>query len=239
MDRTPDTQVDDLAVAVAAIDELLHALGLDRGAIDIGKLSHETGILAERVNALLDGTDADPGDVQRNFQKRLNFLRETRLKPDGKQYTLDEIGAGAGISHGSVGYLLKGQRSPGLAALASLEGFFGVQPGFFTATERQALLRALGPIRDQLTHLALLRGKSVAGLAMGGCAPENGESRLSKELREALALARRCPDDEDPEVRILADTFKSLPHRSRERILPVVWGVLGLVRAECDAPDRD
>ncbi len=185
------------------------------------------------MNALLDGTDVDPGDVQQNFQQRLNFLRETRLKPDGKQYTLDEIGAGAGISHGSVGYLLKGQRSPGLAALASLESFFGVQPGFFTATERQALLRALGPIRDQLTHLALLRGKSVPRLAMG-----NGASPLSKELRDALEDTQTQPNDEDPEVRILTDTVKSLPDRSRKRILPVVWGVLDLVREEDDEPDR-
>ncbi len=40
MDHTPDLQVDELAMAVAAIDELLHVLDLDRGAIDIDKLSH-------------------------------------------------------------------------------------------------------------------------------------------------------------------------------------------------------
>ncbi|MEV6397346.1 helix-turn-helix transcriptional regulator [Streptomyces sp. NPDC051907] len=232
MDSAPDaSQVDDLAVSVASIDELLDALGLGRDVIDIDQISHETGIAADRVHALLDGSEAEPEDPSEAFQRRLVFLRETRLKPGGQRYTLLEIGEGAGISKGMVDYLLKGQRSPGLTILARLETFFAVQPGFFTATERQALHRALQPIHDQLTHLALLKGEGISQLAMRSGAARGRDGRLSAELRAALTTALNQPAP-DPEVRELTDTMLSMPSRKRRRILPQIQGLLGLARAE-------
>ncbi|MER5466258.1 helix-turn-helix transcriptional regulator [Streptomyces sp. NPDC002668] len=244
MDAAPDAfPVNDLATAVVSIDELLRTLGLDRDVIDIDKISYETGIPVDRVHALLDGKELEPANLQESFQQRLVFLRETRLKPGGKRYTLDEIGTGAGISHAQAGYMLNGKRSPGLAVLASLERFFAVQPGFFTATDRQALHRALQPIHDQLTHLALLKGKGISDLAMrSGTTTTTGEdSKLGLELRAALTVALNQPEPEkdDPEVRELTDKMRSLPSKSRRRILPLIQGLLGLVRAEGDGAVGD
>ncbi|MEU2855990.1 helix-turn-helix transcriptional regulator [Streptomyces syringium] len=235
MDDAPDMfQADGLATVVASIDGLLQALGQGRDIIDFDKISHETGISVDRVHELLDGVDADlESDLNENFRQRLVFLRETRRKPDGKRYTLDDIGRGAGISHGQVGFLLKGQRMPGLAGVAKLEKFFAVQPGFFTATDRQALHRALQPIREQLIHLALLKGQGINRLAMRS-GEADSDSRLGQELRAALTVALGKPDSEDQELRELADEMRSLPSKSRRRIFPQVRKLLGLARPEGD-----
>ncbi|PBC82102.1 hypothetical protein SAMN05428945_3341 [Streptomyces sp. 2224.1] len=233
MDASHAHPADGLPTVVAAIDELLRDLGLGRDVIDIDHLSHRTGITVPRVQALLDDTGQESGNVQDSFQDRLVFLRDTRRKPDGKRYTLDEIGAGAGISHGQVGYLLNGKRkSPGLDVTRKLEKFFGVEPGFFTATERQALYRALQSTHEQLTHLALLRGKGIDRLAMRS--GTSGDSKIDRELREALSEALSRPEREDPEVRELTDRMRSLPTRSRRRVFPLIQGLLGLARPESD-----
>ncbi|MFJ6791454.1 helix-turn-helix domain-containing protein [Streptomyces angustmyceticus] len=240
MDASDVDPADGLQAVVAAIDELLRDLDLGRDVIDLDHLSHRTGLTVPRVRELLDDTGEDSGNVQDSFQERLVFLRETRRKPDGKMYTLDEIGAGAGISHGQVGYLLNGKRkSPGLDVTRKLEKFFEVEPGFFTATERQALYRALQSTHEQLTHLALLRGKGINRLAMrsGTC----GDSRIDRELRDALSEALSRPEGEDPEVRELTDRMRSLPTRSRRRVFPLIQGLLGLARPETEdrpAPGR-
>ncbi|MFE1173942.1 helix-turn-helix domain-containing protein [Streptomyces sp. NPDC058773] len=256
MDASDMHPADGLRAVVAAIDELLRDLDLGRDVIDIEHLSHRTGLTVPRVRALLDHSGEEPeaaddrsghtdGEsrssddasgsgsekVQDSFQNRLVFLRETRRKPDGKMYTLDEIGAGAGISHGQVGYLLNGKRkSPGLDVTRKLEKFFEVEPGFFTATERQALYRALQSTHEQLTHLALLRGKGINRLAMRS--DTSGDSRIDRELRDALSEALSRPEREDPEVRELTDRMRSLPSKSRRRVFPLIQGLLGLARPE-------
>lgn len=193
----------------------------------------------ERVHALLNGEEAQPEQLQDVFRQRLVFLRDTRVKAGGKRYTLDEIAAGAGISHGQVGYLLSGERKPGFTVLAGLERFFAVPPGFFTATERQALYRSLKPVHESLTHVALLKGKGISQLALRSTlAPGTSSDRLGEELRSALqaALSQPEPEPEDPEVRELADRMLSLPAKSRRRIIPLIKDLLGLVRAESDSP---
>jgi transcriptional regulator with XRE-family HTH domain len=231
MDASDMHPVDGLRAVVAAIDELLRDLDLGRDVIDIDHLSHRTGLPVPRVQALLDDTGEESETVQDSFQDRLVFLRETRRKPDGKTYTLDEIGAGAGISHGQVGYLLNGKRkSPGLDVTRKLEKFFEVEPGFFTATERQALYRALQSTHEQLTHLALLRGKGINRLAMRS--GTSGDSKIDRELRDALSEVLSRPEGEDPEVRELTDRMRSLPSKSRRRVFPLIQGLLGLARPE-------
>ncbi|MFI5520829.1 helix-turn-helix domain-containing protein [Streptomyces platensis] len=231
MDASDMHPADGLRAVVAAIDELLRDLDLGRDVIDIEHLSHRTGLPVPRVRALIDDTGEESETVQDSFQDRLVFLRETRRKPDGKMYTLDEIGAGAGISHGQVGYLLNGKRkSPGLDVTRKLEKFFEVEPGFFTATERQALYRALQSTYEQLTHLALLRGKGINRLAMRS--GTSGDSRIDRELRDALSEVLSRPEGEDPEVRELTDRMRSLPSKSRRRVFPLIQGLLGLARPE-------
>ncbi|MFI2077608.1 helix-turn-helix domain-containing protein [Streptomyces triculaminicus] len=230
---------DDLERGIASVDELLHVLGLSREVIDFDKISYDTGLTVERVRGLLAGEEAGPEDLSQTFQRRLVFLRETRRKPNGKKYTLDEIGQGAGISKGQVGFLLNGQRMPGLAGVSKLERFFAVQPGFFTATDRQALRRALQPIHEQLTHLALLKGQGITRLAMrSGASGE--DSKLDRELRAALTVALAEPegDREDPELRELTEEIRALPTKSRRRIFPVLRGLLGLARPEEEKPAR-
>ncbi|AYN41608.1 XRE family transcriptional regulator [Streptomyces dangxiongensis] len=233
------SQADDLAVILTAINELLSVLGMGRDAIDLDDVFYQTGIPVDRIHAVLNGEEAEPEDLQEVFKQRLVFLRETRLKPGGKRYTLDEIAAGAGISHGQVGYLLSGDRKPGFTVLAGLERFFDVPPGFFTATERQALHRSLKPVHESLTHVALLKGKGISQLALrSSIAHGTSSSRLGQELRTALetALSQPEPEPEDPEVRELADKMLSLPAKSRRRVIPLIKDLLGLMRPEGESP---
>lgn len=220
------SQGDDLQALVSAIDELLNAVGLGREAIDSDKLSFETGIPVDRVAELLDGAESEPESLNETFRQRLNFLRETRRKPDGKRFTLDEIGQGAGISKAQAGFLLNGQRMPGLAIVSALENFFHVEPGFFSATERQSLCRALQPVRGQLTHLAFLKGHGITRMAMRSGRTAD-ESALGQELLSALSAVLNEPDREDPEVRQLTSEITSLPCESRRR---VVSGLRSLLR---------
>ncbi|MEW2132068.1 helix-turn-helix transcriptional regulator [Streptomyces sp. NPDC005435] len=233
------SQADGLAAMMAEIDELLSVLRMSREDIDLDDLSYQSGLPADRVRALLDGAEVGPENLEERFQQRLVFLRQTRLKPGGKRFTLDEIAAGAGISHGQVGYLLNGERRPGFTVLAGLERFFDVPPGFFTATERQALHRALKPVRESLTHLALLKGKGIHQLALRSGDFHGASTRLGHELRAALetALSQPEPPVEDPEMRELTDTITALPVKSRRRIMPLIQDLLGLVRS--DGPEED
>ncbi|WP_338674463.1 helix-turn-helix transcriptional regulator [Streptomyces sp. SCSIO 30461] len=242
MDAAPDAaQADDLAQVIASIDELLAVLGLDGDVIELDDISHRTGIPVDRVRTMLRGGQVEPRSLPEIFQQRLVFLRETRLKPGGKQYSHDEIAAGAGISHGQVGYMLRGERMPGLKVLGGLERFFEVPPGFFTAGDRDALCRALQPVHDSLTHTALLKGKGITQLAMRSSASNATPGRLGDELRAALTFALNQPDPgrDDPEVRELTDTMLALTPKSRRRILPLIQGVLGLVRPDPEHPGDD
>ncbi|MFJ5740061.1 helix-turn-helix domain-containing protein [Streptomyces microflavus] len=231
------SDADDLAEVMASIDELLAVIGLGREAIDLEGLTRKTGIPARRVLQLLDGARpvSPPGTEgeQEVFVERLRFLRDTRLAPGGKKYTQDEIAAGTGISHGQVGYMLKGERTPKLLVAAKLERFFNVTPGFFTASEYQLLLRALAPIRDELTYVAFLRGKGITQIAMRSSTAADESSTIAKELRSALAAAltqQPGRDEEaDADVRELAEQLSSLPTRSRRRVMRVLRDVLGLV----------
>ncbi|MFJ2628957.1 hypothetical protein ACIO6T_37755 [Streptomyces sp. NPDC087532] len=232
MDAPDGRQPDALAAAVASIDQLIQSLDMDRSVIDVERLSFETGIPTERIPGLLDGMTPESETPQETFRKRLVFLRDTRLKPGGKRLTLDEIGEGAGISHGQVAYLLKGQRSPGVGAVSGLEMFFGVVPGFFTATERQALHRALQPIHEQLTHVALLRGTGISALAMRSSSVGGDDDRIGRELRAAVAEALQQPE----EVRELTHQMRALPPKSRTRIFPVIRQILGLERPDSSQP---
>lgn len=129
------------------------------------------------------------------------------------------------MSHGQVGFLLKGQRNPGMWAVSALENFFNVPAGFLTASEEQALDRALKPVLEQLLHLAVLKGRGISALAMRSNSDGTGDAQLGRELRTALSQALAAPPDDD--VRELAEQMKALPPRSRNRVLPAIRRILG------------
>lgn len=233
---TGASDVEELAEVAGAIGELLELMNLDREAINIEGLSHKTGIPVRRVIELLDsaGPEASTEPAvteQQIFVERLRFLRETRRAPGGKRFTLDEIAAAIGVSHGAVGYMVNGERAPKLMVAAKLERFFNVTPGFFTASEHQLLLSALRPIHDELNHLALLRGMGITQIALRSSANADDNSMIAKELRSALAaaLSQQTDREEDAEVRELTQQLTSLPPKSRRRVVPVIRGLLGLV----------
>lgn len=230
------SKADDFSGIITSINQLLLTLGLDHEDLDLEGISYQTAIPVDRVRSLLAGAETEPEDLHDTFKQRLIFLRETRLKPDGKRYTLDEIATGTGVSHGQIGYLLNGERRPGFTVLASLEQFFDVSPGFFTATERQALSRALQPVHESLMHLALLKGKGISHLALRSSITPGSSSRLGLELRAALEAAISQPEPEDPEVRELTNTMLSLPTKCRRQIFPLIKDMLGLVRTDDDPP---
>ncbi|MER5985645.1 helix-turn-helix transcriptional regulator [Streptomyces sp. NPDC001787] len=237
---------DELAEVVGAIDELLALSDLGREAIDLEDLTHKTGIPAGRVIELLDGARPATSperllSEQQVFVQRLRFLRETRRAAGGKVFTLDEIAAGVGISHGAVGYMINGDRTPRIIVAKNLERFFGVTPGFFTASEHQLLLGALRPVRDELHYLALLKGKGITQIALRSTAAADDNSTIAKELRSALATALTqqtgVDEGQDPEVRELSKQLTSLPPTSRHRVMPVIRSLLGLVPPDDDGSE--
>ncbi|MFE7778419.1 helix-turn-helix domain-containing protein [Streptomyces sp. NPDC057445] len=241
MVAAPDeAQADDLAAVIQAIDELLPLVGLDRSVIEIAHISHQTGITADRVLALLNGAAPGTESLDQVFRTRLAFLRDTRRKPNGKEYTLNELGTAAGVSGGQVHFLLKGERSPTLKVSDQLEKFFQVPAGFFTASESQALARALHPIHAQLNLFALLQGKGISQLAMRSSGSGGEATELGQELRAALTVAltqsEERDSEDDAEVRELANSVKSLPSKSRRRVIPLIKDLLGLVRDDTDPP---
>lgn len=226
MEQTAESGRGSLAHSIQSLENLLAEMGLDRSVVDLDRLSHQAGIPLQRVTELLkDHAPPREETPQEIFVRRLNFLRETRRKDSGRRLTQDEIGEGAGISHGQVGFLLKGQRSPGMWAVSALEGFFKVPAGFLTASDEEALDRALKPVLEQLLHLAVLKGRGISAFAMRSNSDCAGDDQLGRELRAALnqALAE-APDDD---VRELTYQMKSLPPRSRKRVLPAIRRILG------------
>jgi len=231
-----------LAATIASIDGLLQALESNRDSVftseQLDQLYQRTGIQQDRILSLLDGTD-DPEQesltAQDRFRQRLLFLRETRRKPDGKRYTLDEMAQGTDMSHGNVHHLLTGRTvAARLEHGARMEAFFGMEAGFLHATDRHLLCKALQTILEQLTLLALMKQKDVSQLVMRSI-DAGGETSLGMELRKTLVAALSRPDCPDPEaqaMRELTDDMMSLPTPSKRRILPIVRGLLGLERPD-------
>ncbi|MEU2764514.1 helix-turn-helix transcriptional regulator [Streptomyces sp. NPDC006906] len=238
MDQPAESLEGPLAQSIQSLETLLAELGMDRSLIDLDRLSYHAGIPRQRVAELLEG-HAPPQEApaQEIFRQRLNFLRETRRKDDGKRLTQDEIGEGACMSHGQVGFLLNGQRSPGMWAVSALEKFFHVPAGFLTASEEQALDRALKPVLEQLLHLAVLKGRGISALAMRSTSDGAGHDQVGRELRTALAQALSAPPDDD--VRELAQQVGALPPKSRNRVIPAIRRILGREQRAARGPQPE
>ncbi|MEU1890460.1 helix-turn-helix domain-containing protein [Streptomyces pristinaespiralis] len=142
-----------LAASVARVAELADKLGMSHSEVfDVQKLSEASGVPADVVRALLDGRPAGEPDLQARFLQRFDLLRRTRLKPNGRRYTQQEIADGAGMSRQQAGALINGDRRPTMEHCDAIQRFFKVHAGFLTADDADALDSAL-----QRTEQSLLQ----------------------------------------------------------------------------------
>jgi transcriptional regulator with XRE-family HTH domain len=140
-----------LAASVARVAELAIKLGLSHGDVfDVHQLSDASGVPADVVGDLLDGRPAGEPDLQARFLQRFDLLRRTRLKPNGRRYTQQEIADGAGMSRQQAGALINGDRRPTMEHCAAIQRFFKVHAGFLTAEDTDALAGALQRVEEQL-----------------------------------------------------------------------------------------
>ena len=140
-----------LAASVARVAELAIKLGLSHGDVfDVHQLSDASGVPADVVSDLLDGRPAGEPDLQARFLQRFDLLRRTRLKPNGRRYTQQEIADGAGMSRQQAGALINGDRRPTMEHCDAIQRFFGVHAGFLSAEDADALNGALQRTEQRL-----------------------------------------------------------------------------------------
>ncbi|OII63585.1 transcriptional regulator [Streptomyces sp. CC53] len=157
-----------LADVLARISELTGRPGRLTDVLDVGDLSYRTGVPVDVVADLLAGRPAPEVPLADRVRQRLEFVRETRRRPDGKRYSLDEMAKVAGVSRQS---LTEWHRSslPKLEHADRLRRFFGLPAGFLTADEAEALCHALQPVVQDLEArvdpLARLRDSGLVSLA--------------------------------------------------------------------------
>ncbi|MFF2848689.1 helix-turn-helix transcriptional regulator [Streptomyces sp. NPDC058001] len=138
---------------VARVSALAERLGVRHsGVFDVTRLSVESGVPEDVVQDLLHGRAAGEPDLQARFLQRFDLLRQTRIKPNGRRWTQQEIADGAGMSRQQAGALINGDRRPTMEHCAAIQRFFGVHAGFLTAEDADALGFAL-----QLTEQELLQ----------------------------------------------------------------------------------
>ncbi|MFF7497908.1 helix-turn-helix domain-containing protein [Streptomyces lavendulae] len=140
-----------LAATVTRVAELANKLGRARNQVfDLRRLSEASGVPTDVIKTLLDGRPAGEPDLQARFLQRLDLLRRTRVKPNGRRYTQQEIADGAGMSRQQAGALINGDRRPTMEHCDAIQRFFGVHAGFLTAHDADALTDALQRTEQQL-----------------------------------------------------------------------------------------
>ncbi|MER6692539.1 helix-turn-helix domain-containing protein [Streptomyces minutiscleroticus] len=145
-----------LPAVVARVAALADRLGAPHSEVfDVRRLSAASGVPEPVVKTLLSGRPAGEPDLQARFLQRLDLLRRTRLKPNGRRYTQQEMADGAGMSRQQAGALINGDRRPTMEHCDALQRFFRVHAGFLTAEDPEALAGALQRIeQDLLQQLA-------------------------------------------------------------------------------------
>jgi transcriptional regulator with XRE-family HTH domain len=152
-----------LSAVVARVTALADRLGVPHAEVfDTGRLSVACGVPESVVKALLSGRPAGEPDVQARFLQRLDLLRRTRLKPNGRKYTQQEIADGAGMSRQQAGALINGDRRPTMEHCDALQRFFRVHAGFLTAEDPEALAGALQHIEQELLQKLAAREAAAA-----------------------------------------------------------------------------
>ncbi|MFL5993851.1 MAG: helix-turn-helix domain-containing protein [Streptomyces sp.] len=155
-----------LTAVVARVTALSDRLGVPHAQVfDTGRLSVASGVPEPVVKVLLSGRPAGEPDVQARFLQRLDLLRRTRLKPNGRKYTQQEIADGAGMSRQQAGALINGDRRPTMEHCDAIQRFFRVHAGFLTAEDPEALAGALQHTEQELLHKLADREREAAAAA--------------------------------------------------------------------------
>jgi transcriptional regulator with XRE-family HTH domain len=188
----------------AALAEVLDRLGELTGrpgrlpeALDVAGLSYRTGIPVGVVVDLLSGGRAGEACLAHRVRQRLDFIRETRRRPDGKRYSLDELARIAGTSRQ---WLSEWRKSgmPSLEHADRLRRFFGLPAGFFTADEPEALCEALQPVLQSLEAEAdpLLRLRESGLIRLAARAPQMNARQLATlaDLAEMIIASEKAGD---------------------------------------------
>ncbi|MER7964957.1 helix-turn-helix domain-containing protein [Streptomyces ardesiacus] len=152
-----------LTAVVARVGALADRLGVPHTEVfDVSRLSVASGVPEPVVGALLGGRPAGEPDVQTRFVQRLDLLRRTRLKPNGRKYTQQEIADGAGMSRQQAGALINGDRRPTMEHCDAIQRFFRVHAGFLTAEDPEALAGALQRTEQELLQQLADRERDAA-----------------------------------------------------------------------------
>jgi transcriptional regulator with XRE-family HTH domain len=155
-----------LPAVVARVAALADRLGVPHEEIfDIPRLSVESGVPEPVVKALMNGVPAGEPDLQARFLQRLDLLRRTRLKPNGRRHTQQEIADGAGMSRQQAGALINGDRRPTMEHCDAIQRFFKVHAGFLTAEDPEALANALQRSEQELLQRVADREREAAQAA--------------------------------------------------------------------------
>jgi transcriptional regulator with XRE-family HTH domain len=155
-----------LTAVIARVTALADRLGVPHAEVfHPGRLSVASGVPEPVVKALLSGRPAGEPDVQARFLQRLDLLRRTRLKPNGRKYTQQEIADGAGMSRQQAGALINGDRRPTMEHCDAIQRFFRVHAGFLTAEDPEALAGALQRTEQELLQKLADREKEAAVVA--------------------------------------------------------------------------
>ncbi|CAL9385190.1 transcriptional regulator with XRE-family HTH domain [Streptomyces glaucescens] len=155
-----------LPAVVARVTALADRLGVPHSEVfDIARLSVACGVPEPVVRELLRGRPAGEPDVQARFLQRLDLLRRTRLKPNGRRYTQQEIADGAGMSRQQAGALINGDRRPTMEHCDAIQRFFRVHAGFLTAEDPEALAGALQRTEQELLQKLADRERAAAAAA--------------------------------------------------------------------------
>ncbi|MEU5199034.1 helix-turn-helix transcriptional regulator [Streptomyces scabiei] len=229
------TEHEGVAAALAAVKAELEELGHTLDVIMFDQLAYETGIAESTIRKLFAGEPVSPEEIDPPFKDRLRFLMETRLHPDGRQYTRPELAAAANVDRSMITNLLSGKRKPGLETTKALEKHFKV-PGFFTIGPEGSLRAALEPVLMEARFLARVKGQRVEHMALRGSVTA-GSNDLSRQLQAAIdevlataqGMQRASQEGEDvPELLELTDTVRSLPASKRKGVISVLRSAVGL-----------
>ncbi|HZF88596.1 helix-turn-helix transcriptional regulator [Streptomyces sp.] len=183
-----------LPAVVARVTALADRLGVPHAEVfDTARLSVACGVPEPVVKELLRGRPAGEPDVQARFLQRLDLLRRTRLKPNGRRYTQQEIADGAGMSRQQAGALINGDRRPTMEHCDAIQRFFRVHAGFLTAEDPEALAGAL-----QRTEQELLQKLADRERAAAAGAPDDPLERLLQDhgVRGIAWRAAQLPTDQ-------------------------------------------
>lgn len=74
----------------------------------------------------------EPQKQSISFAEKLNYLFQTITKPDGSEYTHEEVYQATGITVGYISKLRTGKaESPGYRVIQALATFFHISPAYF------------------------------------------------------------------------------------------------------------